>query len=65
MNTINEEPAIGIPTYSREHGWTVPSGYAWPKCYGCGHTYYSGAPRLLVDGKAQDGGECRWCAEER
>jgi len=52
------------PVWSREKGWTCPEGWAWPKCYGCGHTYHDGPPRLMVNGKAEDGGRCRWCEEE-
>lgn len=53
------------PVYDRERGWSCPAGYAWPKCYGCGHTFFGGPPVLLSNGKAANGGTCQWCEEER
>jgi hypothetical protein len=53
------------PKYSKDNGWTCPPGYAWPKCYECGHTFYVGPPQPMVNGKAADGGLCHWCQEER
>lgn len=53
------------PVWDKDAGsWSVPEGYAHPKCRGCGHNYYGVKPRPMVDGRAPDGGQCHWCAEE-
>lgn len=53
------------PVYDKAKGWTCPPGYAWSKCYGCGHTFYGGPPVPMVDGKAKNGGQCHWCYGEQ
>lgn len=52
------------PEYTPQSGWTVPEGYAYPKCLRCGHNFFGRKPQPKVDGKSPDGGECQWCLEE-
>jgi hypothetical protein len=48
-----------------EGRWTEPMGYAFPKCFGCGHNFFERRPEKRVNGKPVDGGLCNWCREEQ
>lgn len=45
--------------------WTCPPGYAFGKCYGCGHNFYDSKPGKMVNGKRPDFGLCQWCVAEQ
>lgn len=55
-----------VPVFDRTTGaWTCPTGYAHPRCSGCGHNFYSLRPMPKENGKALDGGLCQWCFDEQ
>lgn len=47
------------------HDWTVPKGYAHPRCSGCGHNFYDAKPRPMENGMAATIGLCQWCVAEQ
>lgn len=60
-----ENPSLEEPVFDKKtRQWSVPEGYAYPKCPGCGHIFYEGIPHKKVDGHAATIGLCRWCYDE-
>jgi hypothetical protein len=54
------------PTLLPNGAWTVPKGYAHPKCKGCGHNYFEMKPQKIgPHGEYPDGGLCEWCRREQ
>jgi formylmethanofuran dehydrogenase subunit E len=41
-------------------GWSCPEGYEFPRCTGCGHTFYEMEPQTY-----QEELICKWCAMEQ